>query len=144
MRCEAEVAAETCTGATVLRGAGVKHSRFLAELRRSKVCFSPFGYGEVCWRDYEAVLSGAVVLKPDMSHVETDPDIFVAWKTYAPVAWDLSDLRDVLDRLLSDTVLRETLASNAFKAVQRWLNSDAFAHRVRSIFVQPDSSFSLS
>ena len=112
----------------------MRQSRFLAELRRSKICFSPFGYGEVCWRDYEAVLSGAVVLKPDMSHVETDPDIFVAWETYAPVAWDLSNFGEVLDRLLSDSGLREAIARKAYQTLQAWLLSDAFAQRMQPLF----------
>jgi hypothetical protein len=79
-------------------------------------------------------LSGAVVLKPDMSHVETDPDIFVAWETYAPVAWDLSDFGDVLDRLLRDQDLREKIAFNAFGTLQGWLRSDGFARRMQALF----------
>lgn len=134
MRREADAAADRCTGRTVLRGSAVPQPRFLTEMRRSKVCFSPFGYGEVCWRDFEAVLSGAVVLKPDMSHLETDPDIFVAWKTYAPVAWDLSDFRQVVDRLLADRSLREEIAGNAYRAVQGWLKSDGFARRMQGLF----------
>lgn len=134
MRREAEAAADSCTGLNVVRGAGVRQSHFLAEMQRTKVCFSPFGYGEVCWRDYEAVLSGAVVLKPDMSHIETDPDIFVPWETYAPVAWDLSDFREVLDRLLSDSALREGIARKAYESVQGWLRSDGFARRMQKLF----------
>ena len=134
MRREADAAAESCTGLAVLRGSAVPQPRFLTELQRSKVCFSPFGYGEVCWRDFEAVLSGAVVLKPDMSHVETDPDIFVAWKTYAPVAWDLSDFRQVVDRLLADRPLREEIARNAYLAVHGWLKSDGFARHMQGLF----------
>lgn len=134
MRREADAAADSCTGLNVLRGSGVQQSQFLAEMRRAKICFSPFGYGEVCWRDYEAVLSGAVVLKPDMSHVETDPDIFVAWETYAPVAWDLSNFGEVLDRLLSDSGLREAIARKAYQTLQAWLQSDAFAQRMQPLF----------
>lgn len=134
MRREADAAADGCTGLAVVRGSAVPQPRFLTEMRRSKICFSPFGYGEVCWRDFEAVLSGAVVLKPDMNHIETDPDIFVAWKTYAPVAWDLSDFREVVDRLLADRSLREEIAGNAYRAVQGWLKSDRFARRMQGLF----------
>lgn len=134
MRREADAAVDSCTGLNVLRGSGVRQSQFLAEMRQAKICFSPFGYGEVCWRDYEAVLSGAVVLKPDMSHVETAPDIFVAWETYAPVAWDLSDLREAMDRLLSDSALREAIARKAYQTLQTWLQSDAFAQRMQPLF----------
>ena len=52
---------------------------------------SPFGWGELCLRDYEAVLGGALLLKPDMSHLETWPDVFVPHDTYAPFDWDATD-----------------------------------------------------
>lgn len=130
MRAEADAAVGALKGVRVLRGAGVHPAQFLAELRHSKVCLSPFGYGEVCWRDYEAVLTGAALVKPDMSHIVTDPDIFIPWETYAPVAWDLSDFPEVLHRLLADAPLREHLARRAFETLRTWLASDRFARRM--------------
>lgn len=130
MRAEADAAVAALKGLRIVRGAGVHQAQFLAELRHSKLCLSPFGYGEVCWRDYEAVLSGAVLVKPDMGHIVTDPDIFIPWETYAPVAWDLSDLPDVLQRLLSDAPLRERLTTQAFQTLRTWLTSDRFARQM--------------
>ena len=130
MRNEADAAVSALQGVKVVRGTGVHQAQFLAEMRHSKVCLSPFGYGEVCWRDYEAVLTGAVLVKPDMSHIATDPDIFVPWETYAPVAWDLSDLPDVLHRLLADAPLRARLATQAFETLRNWLATDRFARRM--------------
>lgn len=130
MRAEADAAAAALTGVTVLRGAGVPIARFLTELCHSKVCFSPFGYGEVCWRDFEAVMSGAVLLKPDMGHIETDPDIFLPWETYVPLAWDLSDLPEKLRRLLDDAPLRERIATRAFDRLRDWVASDRFARKL--------------
>jgi hypothetical protein len=127
MRAEADAAVTALTGLTVIRGAGVRQSQFIAELRQTKICWSPFGYGEVCWRDFEAVLSGAVLLKPDMSHLETEPDIFVPWETYVPVAWDLSDLGDTVRRLLGNEGLRSRIATKAFDTLRHWVRSDSFA-----------------
>lgn len=133
MRAEADRAVSSLSGLTVLRGQGVHHATFLTEMRHSKICVSPFGYGEVCWRDYEAALTGAALVKPDMSHVETDPNIFVPWETYAPVAWDLSDFADVVHRLLRDEALRTKLATQAREVLRRWLQSDAFARRMERL-----------
>ena len=131
MRAEANAAVTSLQGGvTMVRGQGVHHAQFLAEMRHSKICISPFGYGEVCWRDYEAALTGAALVKPDMSHVETDPDIFIPWETYAPVAWDLSDFADVVQRLLADERLRTRLAAQARDILREWLQSDAFARRM--------------
>lgn len=130
MRAEADAAVSALKGVTVARGSGVHQARFLSEMRHCKVCLSPFGYGEVCWRDYEAVLTGAVLMKPDMSHIETDPDIFVPWETYVPLAWDLSDFADVLHRLLADEALRIRITTQAHDTLRRWLASDAFARQM--------------
>ena len=37
----------------------VSQRRYHREMRRSRICVSPLGYGEICWRDFEAVLSVA-------------------------------------------------------------------------------------
>ena len=52
---------------------------------------SPFGWGEVCYRDFEAAIGGAVLIKPNMSHVETWPNIFNN-KSYKSLSWDLNEL----------------------------------------------------
>lgn len=98
---------------------------YYEEMLRSRACVSPFGYGEICWRDFEAVLCGSVLVKPDMSHVETHPDIFVANETYVPVRWDYADLTEVLRRLLSDPARCDRIRANAEAALRSWLDGDA-------------------
>lgn len=79
-----------------LTGGIVKKSKFLAEMRNSKAAVSPFGYGEICYRDMEAFISGSILVKPSMAHVNTFPDFFQDNLTYIPVKWDLSDLKKTL------------------------------------------------
>ena len=67
---------------------------YYQEMRRSRICISPFGHGEICYRDFEAIICGCLLIKPDMSHVETNPDIFRPYQTYVPVQWDFADLVD--------------------------------------------------
>ena len=72
------------------------------EMRRSKVVLSPFGFGEInVGRDLECFIDGALLVKPDMSHMETWPDLFVPGVTYVPYRWDFADLKDVLRRALA-------------------------------------------
>ena len=40
---------------------------YYREMCGSRICVSPFGYGEICWRDFEAILCGCLLIKPDMS-----------------------------------------------------------------------------
>lgn len=77
-------------------GGIIPKNKYLKELRSSKTCVSPFGWGEVCYRDFEAIIAGAILLKPDMSHLETYPDIYKKWETYVPLKWDMSDLEEKL------------------------------------------------
>jgi hypothetical protein len=122
MRAEAAAAIQGLGGLTVTTGR-LGRRGFMRELRKSKICFSPFGYGEICIRDFEAVAAGAVLLKPDMAHLETDPDIFVPWETYVPVRWDLEDLDCKVRQTLADPQLRRRLAENAFNRVQAHLHN---------------------
>ena len=42
-------------------------------MRQSKIVVSPFGFGEMCHRDFEAWGCGAVLLKPRVDHLRTLP-----------------------------------------------------------------------
>lgn len=117
----------------VVSTGNVNHNQFMKELSNSKICFSPFGYGEICWRDYEAVAAGAVLLKPDMSHVLTDPDIYRPFETYIPIRWDMSDLNEKIQMLLSDNELRNRIARNAFSVVKSNLVDQSMAHLAKKL-----------
>jgi GNAT superfamily N-acetyltransferase len=91
----------------------VPQREFYNELARSRICVSPFGYGEVCWRDFEAIACGALLVKPDVSHLETEPNIFRPGETYVPVRWDFSDLTEVCARYLEDEAGRLRIVENA-------------------------------
>jgi hypothetical protein len=106
------------------------------ELAQSRICFSPFGYGEVCWRDYEAVLCGALLVKPEMSHVQTDPDIFVPYETYVPVAWDYSDLFEKMDYYLANDAARQRIVDQAYATLHSYTQGDAFLGQFDAIIKQ--------
>ncbi len=137
MRSEAEAALGQFADLNVASKGSLPLYRFICELRRAKVCFSPFGYGEVCWRDYEAVMAGAVLLKPDMSHIETAPDIFRPWETYVPISWDLSDFDATLRRVLNDSSLRQAIARNAHAVLHEYLNENAFVTQMQRVCKGP-------
>ena len=76
---------------------------YLEELRSSHSIISPFGWGEICWRDAESWLCGSALIKPDMTHLTTWPEIYIQGETYISLNWDLSNLDEVLDNLLFDS-----------------------------------------
>ncbi|WP_319559856.1 glycosyltransferase [Marispirochaeta sp.] len=94
----------------------VEQNRYNDEIKNCKITLSPFGWGEVCFRDFEAVLNASLLLKPDMSHMETWPDIFFPGETYVPIDWDATDLLEKGTRYLEDDVERERIVRKAFEA----------------------------
>jgi hypothetical protein len=95
----------------------VDQRTYYEEMRRSRICVSPFGYGEICWRDFEAVLMGSLLVKPDMNHVRTEPNIFIPEETYVPVRWDFSDLAEVCVRWLADERARTRVITRAYEVL---------------------------
>ncbi|MDT0683385.1 hypothetical protein RM543_11865 [Roseicyclus sp. F158] len=114
MRQDAEVQVGRIGDISAATGGGLPWAEYMAELGRSKLCFSPFGSGELCWRDVEAILAGAVLLKPSMDHLRTLPDLYRPWETYVPLAWDFSDLGEKVRTLLGAQEMREEIAREAY------------------------------
>jgi hypothetical protein len=107
---------------------------YMRELAQSRICFSPFGYGEVCWRDYEAVFCGALLIKPDMSHMATAPDVFVPNVTYVPIRWDFADLGDAVEAAMSNESRRLQIARQAYEAMHLYARSNRFVDQLERVF----------
>lgn len=109
----------------------VHRRKYLWELVRSKIVFSPFGWGEVCFRDYEAVACGCLLVKPSMEHIATSPDIFVPGETYVPVKWDFSDLIPVIQECLANPEKSARIAANARRVLIDYYTRGGFVADVR-------------
>jgi len=104
----------------------ISRKRYLLEFMTSKIVLSPFGWGEVCIRDYEAVACGAMLIKPDMSHVSTKPDIFRANETYVPIKWDFSDFAEKVDYYLSHPNEAKRIALAGRQCLLNYFNQKQF------------------
>jgi hypothetical protein len=100
----------------------VGQKQYYRELADSKIVLSPFGWGEVCFRDFEAILSGSLLFKPSMSHLVTWPNVYIPYETYIPLKWDGSDLLEQTERYLSDEQERNRITSNAYEQYQSELS----------------------
>ena len=69
---------------------------------KSKIVVSPWGFGEYCWRDFEAIHCGAVLIKPDTSFIQAIPNIYQNNKTYVPCKPDFSDLEEKVRHILNN------------------------------------------
>jgi hypothetical protein len=79
---------------------------------------SPFGWGEVCYRDFEAAIGGCYLIKPDMSHIDTWPNIYEK-DMYYSLFWDLSNFSK-LDLLFEQSKICEVAVN---KTRRKYLKS---------------------
>jgi len=110
---------------------------YFSELSKSKVVVSPFGFGEINYKDYEAILNGALLLKPDMSHLTTWPDLFEAGETMLTHSWDLNDLLSVLEQAVGESDKYIGLAEEAQARYRRHTTAagaaELFAERLAKL-----------
>ena len=97
----------------VTQSGRVPRAQYLRELWQSKLAFSPFGWGEVCFRDFEAACFGCALVKPAMSHLVTSPDLYIPYETYIPVRWDLADLERTMRTYIARPDECRRIARNA-------------------------------
>jgi hypothetical protein len=104
----------------------VPQDEYYREMRRSRICVSPFGYGEICWRDFEAILCGCLLVKPDMGHVVAKPNVFKPGATYVSVKWDYSDLEETCQYYINNEDERLKIVLNAQCILKEALSEDWF------------------
>lgn len=90
-----------------------KYNQMMAN---SKIIISPFGWGELCVRDWSAFIFGACLLKPSMIHMETWPNVFIEGVTYQPFSWEFENLESGIYELLEDDKKRLEIAHNSQQA----------------------------
>lgn len=91
----------------------VPSDEFYKTLASSKICLSVFGWGEVCYREYEATYCGATILMPDMSDLDVYPDFYRDGEHYIACQWDFGDFEEKVHLLLRNASLRIDLAERA-------------------------------
>lgn len=100
-----------------------------SSMSNSKVCLSPFGDGEMCWRDFEAIVHGAILIKPDVSFLETWPDIYRPMETYIPIELSLSNFEEVICEVINNYSKYKYITINAHKALKQSFSNKNFARR---------------
>jgi hypothetical protein len=113
----------------IAAGKPISKSKYWSELRNSKLSISPYGWGEVCYRDFETFIAGSLLIKPSMEHLETYPDIYKPFETYFPIAWDMHDLPEVIDYLSQNYKHYREIAHNGQKKYDQAISDgDSFVY----------------
>lgn len=71
--------------------------KYNQEMMRSRSVLSPFGWGEICSRDFECFMKGAALIKPDMDYLDTFPNWYIKGETYISIDWDFCDFESIMN-----------------------------------------------
>lgn len=102
----------------------ISYREYFKELQNSKIVVSPFGWGEINYKDYETFLSGALLVKPDMSHMETWPDLYQKELTYIPYSWDSKNLKNQINQVVDNYEKYDEIALNGQEQYLLHLSKD--------------------
>lgn len=120
----------------------VSRRQYLRDMKRGRIAISPFGWGELSLRDYEAVCHNCLLIKPSVDHIATEPNIFIAGETYVPVRWDYADLEEKCDYYLTHPEAADRIIQNARNVFINYFRRDGFVRRMANLLstAQPDGS----
>ncbi len=134
MREEALKAVSNLSEISALTDFPVPLPQFMHELQRSKMGFSPFGYGEICWRDFETLAAGSLLIKPDCDHIELAPNMLRANETYVPLKWDFSDLAEKVNYYKLHEKERRAIVDTGFHMIKSYFAEKQFMHHFDDLF----------
>ena len=126
--------------AKLVDGQRIPIEQYYQKMYDSKIIMAPIGYGEMAPRDIEATMFGSVLMKPDMSYINSEPFIYQDDETYIAVNYDWSNLEEKIDYVLSDySNIREKLVQNMRKKYHEKYDFKNLVLHVYDIFSKLDS-----
>jgi len=99
---------------------------YINTLYQSKMSLSPFGQGEVCYRDFEIFEFGVVMIKPTMDIVNTTPNPYISDETYISVDLDWKELNDTVLKMLDNSDKLEYIVNNSRQIYDKLYSADNF------------------
>ena len=123
-----------CNIAKLENGVRVPQQEYYQKISSAKILLAPFGYGEMAPRDLDAAQFGAVLIKPDMSFIDTVPNVFEEGQTYIACKHDYSDLEEKIDKVLGSYKDYTYIIENARKKFEEQMKPENIALHLYSIF----------
>ena len=111
---------------------------YFKELQNTDAVLSPFGYGEPCFRDIETFIAGAALIKPNMDHIKTWPDLYHDQETYIAIPWEIEKWKETIPNILNNKNLLYEVAKNGqnmFKKIWEKKGILEFVNHFRSLIL---------
>ncbi|MDB3987993.1 hypothetical protein N9422_05380 [Candidatus Pelagibacter sp.] len=115
----------------------ISEYKYHFKLSRSRCVISPFGWGELAYRDFEAFYNRCILIKPNMEHILTWPNFFIKNETYLDFAWDFSNLLDLIEDIKFKKNEYDNIALNGFNTYHKYTSGekagDYFANHLNNL-----------
>ena len=99
---------------------------YINTLYKSKMSLSPFGQGEVCYRDFEVFELGVAMIKPTMDIVNTTPNPYIPDETYIPVDLDWEELNEIVLKMIDKPDKLQYIVENSRKVYDEIYSAHIF------------------
>jgi hypothetical protein len=120
--------------AKLANGERVSIDEYYNRIMASRIMLAPYGYGEMTIRDLDAAMFGAILIKPDMSYIDTIPNIYIPDETYITCKHDFSDLREKIELILGNYKDYQYIIENARKTFLDKMHPHYLAIHLHNIF----------
>ncbi len=104
---------------TITNNIRLNKRKYYKTLINSKVSTGAYGWGEVCYREFEAIRCGTAFMFPNMSNIDTWPNIYLDGVTYISYDLDFNNFEEKLNELVFNLKLRKELVSNSQEILQK-------------------------
>jgi len=106
----------------IITGSTISQNKYIKEIDKSKALISPFGWGEVCYRDFESIINGS-----------TYPDIYRNNFSYIEIDWEFNGLESVLNKIEENYRKYYEILFNAQNILKEaYTDSNTFVNRFLS------------
>ena len=103
-------------------------------MAKARITVSPWGWGDACYRDYEALLCQTEVIKPQGYPVRSIPDIYMQPGDcihYVPPTWE--GMEAAIDGILQTWDERQEARQTMRDILKRWRRPEAVAEILSGI-----------
>jgi len=102
---------------------------FYEAVQSAKIYVSPFGFGEAVGKDYETILSGAILVKPNSMRLSSAPDIYASGYSVSCRS-DFADLGHVVLTVLNNLDKAQNLADKAYQNLVKYSTDEQTTLRI--------------
>jgi hypothetical protein len=88
--------------AKIINGDRLPEREYYQKMIDSRIILAPYGFGELPPRDIQSAQFESILIKPDVSYIDTVPNIYVDGETYIACNHDFSDLNEKIEHVLTN------------------------------------------